>query len=322
MKNKFLISSLVSFLLLGFEVNSPAPARAAAISFAVPKTLVLYDSASGTIPSAPLMGFLGFPQDGALLFYADGAAVLDTTIAGSDTYAGWVASGAASPGFPFLDQTAGFQIHFILQVENESHIRDNRAGFSIIVLGGDTKGIELAFWEHEIWAQSDEATGGLFRRGEGAAFDTTVGPVEYQVSITDNTYTLTANHEPLLSGPVRDYTAFDGFPDPYETPNFLFLGDNTTSAQARVRLSFVSITGSEPSTPAVTGTGPNPGTPIPTEPSAPFPSATKVASPAPSDGISSFCPSTWLLSTMTMTVVVLHGRSRRVRWRHLPQNRE
>jgi hypothetical protein len=41
---------------------------------------------------------------------------------------------------------------------------------------------------------------------------------------------------------LRDYTNFSGPIDPYETPNFIFMGDNTTSAEARIKLSFVSVT--------------------------------------------------------------------------------
>jgi hypothetical protein len=45
-------------------------------------------------------------------------------------------------------------------------------------------------------------------------------------------YVLRANGTTILTGPIRDYTAFAGFPDVYETPNFLFLGDDTSSASA------------------------------------------------------------------------------------------
>jgi hypothetical protein len=133
-------------------------------------------------------------------------------------------------------------------VQNESHTNNNRAGFSIIVLSDDNKGIELAFWKNEIWVQNDDTTGGLFKHGEGTIFATTTGFINYQVIVVNDTYTLIADNKPILTGPLRDYSKFDGFPDPYETPNFLFLGDDTTSAQARIRLSFVSVTGTEPAT--------------------------------------------------------------------------
>ena len=107
-----LLHFMVAVLILGqtlFSINRNG-VRAAPIL--TPKTLILYDAASGAIPTAPLMGFLDFPQNTASLSYTDGSTVLDTTAAGSDTYAGWVATAAAAPGFPILDRTAGFQVYF------------------------------------------------------------------------------------------------------------------------------------------------------------------------------------------------------------------
>src|SRR5919106_4590111 len=174
------------------------------------KTLILYDAASGTVPGTPLMNFNDFPPGVALPAYSEGATVMDTT-SGMDTYAGWVASGATTPGFPLLDRTAGFQVQLAIQVEAESHTSNHRSGFSLIILSEDTRGIELAFWQNEIWAQSDDNTGGLFRHGEGIAFATTTGLIDYQVTFLDDTYTVIANTTPILSGPLRDYSKFEGF---------------------------------------------------------------------------------------------------------------
>lgn len=77
----------------------------------------------------------------------------------------------------------------------------------------------------------------------------TTSLANYQITISADTYTLSANGTSILTGPLRDYSSFEGFPDPYQTPNFLFIGDNTTSAQARIRLGYVSVTGTE-STPS------------------------------------------------------------------------
>ncbi|HSL42974.1 MAG TPA: hypothetical protein VK897_06045 [Anaerolineales bacterium] len=261
------------------------------------KTLILYDAASGSIPGVPLISFTDFPPGAALPTYLNGVTVMDTTAAGNDTYAGWVSNGTTTPGFPILDRTAGFQVNFSIHVELASHESPHRAGFSVIVLGADAKGVELAFWENEIWAQSDDATGGLFRHGEGVAFATTAGLTDYQVTIVDDTYTLTANADPILSGPVRDYSAFDGFPDPYETPNFLFLGDDTTSAQARVQLSFISVTGTEPAAPTSTITVVSTSTPAPIASSTPLPSATPAPSPTPVGRALQSCPSAWIFLT-------------------------
>jgi hypothetical protein len=239
---------------------------------------------------------------------------MDTTTAGKDTYAGWIASGATTPGFPLLDRTVGFQVDFSIQVEKESHANNHRSGISLIILGQDAKGIEIAFWQNEIWAQSDENTGGLFRHGEGVSFKTNTGLIDYQLTILEDSYTLTANAQPLLTGPLRDYSKFQGFPNPYETPNFLFLGDDTTSAQARVRVSFLSVTGTEPVTPtasiAITSTSVSSPTPQPTESPTPRPSLTPVPSPTPASKGPGLCPPSGLLVMMIIAVRLIKEKGR------------
>lgn len=279
--------------MLGLALFSVNRSGVHAAPVLTPKTLILYDAASGAIPSAPLMGFLDFPQNTASLSYTDGSTVLDTTAAGSDTYAGWVATAAASPGFPILDRAAGFQVNFTVQVEDETHSSGHRAGFSFIVLSQDGRGIELGFWEDQIWAQADDRTGGLFTRAEDVSFPASADFTEYQVTVMGDAYTLAANGETVLTGPLREYSAFSGFPDPYETPNFLFLGDNTTRAQARVRLRFVSILGSEPVAASPTATIST--TPPGTEPSMPLPGVpTPAPSPTPAGTVTELCPSGWI----------------------------
>ena len=273
------------------------------------KTLVLYDAASGDIPSTSVMSFTDFPSGVALPTFSDGATVVDTTISGTDTYAGWVASEATTPGFPILDSTVGVRVNFTLQVESEAHTKTDRAGFSVIILDNDAKGIELSFWENEIWVKSDDATGGLFKHGEGIAFGTSA-LTDYQVIFMGDTYTLTANAEPLLTGRLRDYSAFAGFPDPYETPNFLFLGDNTTSAQARVRLRFVSVTGTEPVVSTSTG-----AISLPTALSTPQPQSSVTPNPAlpPSKPVFELCPSGWLVGVVAIASTMRIRKLRRHR---------
>ena len=236
---------------------------------------------------------------------------MDTTVSSKDTYAGWVASGAITPGFPILDRTAGFQVNFSIQVENESHSNNHRAGFSMIILSEDARGVELAFWQNEIWVQSDENTGGLFRHGEGVAFATSNGLIDYQVTVLDDSYTLTANMEPILTGPLRDYSNFEGFPDPYQTPNFLFLGDDTTSAEARIRLSLLSATGTQPIVPTatITSTSISSPTPIPTDSPTPAPSATPLPAPTPTSKGFEFCSSSgFLIMVIAIMVIKRTGR--------------
>jgi hypothetical protein len=245
MNKKTALFVVVFFSFFGSVLFSLNPERAGAISWVGGETLVLYDAALGAIPAAPLMNFSDFPPGAAAPKYENGMTIMDTVTPGNSTYAGWISNVTATSGFPILDRAAGFQVDFTFQVDNESHTNNNRSGFSVIILSNDAKGIELAFWENEIWAQDDDTTGGLFKHGEGTIFATTTGPINYQVIVVNSTYTLTANTKPILTGPIRDYTKFDGFPNPYKTENFLFLGDDTTSARARIRLSFVSVTGTE-----------------------------------------------------------------------------
>jgi hypothetical protein len=169
---------------------------------------------------------------------------LDTTIVNMGAYAGYFGEPNTAPGIPIMDRTTGFTLTFSTQVEAEAHANNDRAGFSVIVLSDDSKGIEMAFWEDEIWVQDDDAEdpGDLFTHAEGVVYSTTTALETYKLTILSDTYTLTVGASTILTGRLRDYSNFSGPIDPYETPNFIFLGDNTTSAEARIRLSFVSVT--------------------------------------------------------------------------------
>ena len=313
MKKWIFFPSLFSLILgSGFYSNHLHDSQAVLVDA---KTLVLYDATSRDIPNKSLMIFTDFPPGSASLGYTEDVTVLDTTASGSDTFAGWVSSQATIQGFPILDRTAGVQVTFTLQIESETHANNNRAGFSMIVLDQDAKGIELSFWENAIWAQGDENTGGLFRHGEGTTFVTT-SMVDYQLTIAGDIYTLTANSEPILTGPVRNYRSFNGFPDPYETPNFLFMGDDTTSSQARIRLRFVSITGIEPAIPTASYTGTSPSTPIPTASPVPSPSTTPIPSPTPTPTrrVIEFCPFSWVFGIARFAnIMVKRNRQRQAK---------
>ncbi|GAB4578514.1 MAG: hypothetical protein Fur0022_12490 [Anaerolineales bacterium] len=275
----FLTVSLLSLFALSlFILANPGKANPPAGNF----TLLLYDAATGTVPQAPWMNFASVPPGITPVF--QGSSTLLDTLANNNIYAGWVSEGTLTPDFPILNHETGFQVDFTVQIGEEIHANNNRAGYSVILLGEDAKGIELAFWENEIWAQNDPATGGLFTHGEGVVF-TTTNFTTYQIIIVSNTYTLTADTLPILTGPVRDYSDFNGFPDPYETPNFLFIGDDTTSARARIRLTYVSITGTGQPTPTPTLTEtPDPSwtlTPTPTETATLTPTLTATLTPTP-----------------------------------------
>lgn len=156
--------------------------------------------------------------------------------------------GLKNPAFPVLDPTTGFKLSFELEIVSEAHVSNDRAGFSVILLGSDAMGIEIGFWEDEIWAQTDSP---LFTHDtvEQAFFDTTDGEVLYELTIQNGNYALIADGGFLFGGAVRDYSDFAGFPNPYILPNYVFLGDDTGSAQAESIIGSISIEAiPEPST--------------------------------------------------------------------------
>ena len=187
----------------------------------------LYDASLGTLPEAQGWSY-GVIDFGTLKTMAGNSVLLDTSVS-TLTSAGWSRIAA-----PPLDRSRGFTLLFTAQLNAEAHNNGNRAGFSVIVLGPDTNGIELAFWTNTIFAQSGPP--GLFTHAEDVAFTTTGSFVEYALTLGATNYVLRANGTPVLSGPVRDYTSFSGPVNPYRTPNFMFFGDDTTSASASVNV--------------------------------------------------------------------------------------
>jgi hypothetical protein len=193
-------------------------------------TIKLYDSGLNTFPVS--QGWFAFTP-GATQTSGPGGTILDTTAANS-----------LQAGYARIDQnldaTAGYTIRLDLQVLSEAHGSSDRAGVSLLVLSSNQRGIELGFWQDSIWAQN---TG--FTQGESTPFNTTSGIQRYDLSISGSTYSLYANGNTILSGPLRDYTSsnasFLGIPV-YQTPNLLFLGDNTTSARGRFQVSQMELT--------------------------------------------------------------------------------
>ena len=203
------------------------------------RTYILYDADLGTLPGSQGFVYLSDPSPAeATQEYDEGATVLDTTAQQSDK-AGYFASPLS---VPVLNHARGFTVAFTVQIESEAHSSEHRAGFSVIVLGDDLLGIELGFWEDRIWAQEGGEGPLLFTQAEYAPWDTVAGLVLYRLAFSESGYTLSVDEAPVLTGALRDYTAFTGQPDPYEIPNLVFIGDNTSSADARVRIAAVSIT--------------------------------------------------------------------------------
>jgi hypothetical protein len=224
---------VLCYLVMAASSSAAAPAATAPI--------VLYDGALGTLPDAQGFTFLAVPSVSPTV--SNGATILDTS---RNTYAGYFSR--STPQL-VLDRVVGYTISFTVQVEQEDHSgsdRNNdeiedRAGFSLIVLSSDKRGIELGFWKDRIWAQEGGTGSTLFTQAEGAAFDTQSGRRPYTLAVQGDTYALSSNGAPILSGNLRDYTALSSPPDPYETPNLIFLGDDTSSASAKIQLAYVAV---------------------------------------------------------------------------------
>lgn len=187
---------------------------------------------------------------------SNGKTTLDTT-PDFKYYAGYT----GKPDFvPILDPATGFKLTFTIQIETEMHDSNDRAGLSVILLGKEHLGIELGFWPDQIWAQKDDP---LFTHGEEVAFDTASSMKTYELTIKDTTYTLTSGGTTLLTGNVRDYSAFDppeGLPNVYGYTNFVFMGDNSSRSRAKVNISYVEITSQGYNNLVVTKTGTGNGT--------------------------------------------------------------
>ncbi len=242
-----------SALLIGAGVLSLVAGRAAA-------AVALYD---GTQPGLPQsQGWLAYKlilgTATTTLTAGAGPTILDTTAAGlNGEYAGFSnfapTGSLVNPAFPTLSPTTGFDLTFNVKLDSESHGSNNRAGFSVLLLGNDLNGIELGFWPGQVWAQSDSP---IFTHGEQTTgFDPSTGFHQYDLNVSGTTYTLTADGTQILTGATRNYTANSlAFPlnVPYSTPNFVFLGDDTTSARGAAEIQSIGVSVPEPTTGVLT----------------------------------------------------------------------
>lgn len=211
----------------------------AALVFTITASARAIDLYNGTLPTPPEeQGWLTFGAIGGtpVRTTAAGKTSLDTTAANSmqGGYSNYFGASPLNPLFPVLDRTDGFVVTLDMRVLSESHVSNNRAGVSLIALASDLLGIEVAFWEDEVWVQS----GPDFIHAEGVAFDTTAAMTRYELSIHGGTYSIAANGNPILTGNLRNYSAFG---PPYSLPNFMFLGDNTTSAAGSFEFSRLAV---------------------------------------------------------------------------------
>ncbi len=211
----------------------------------------LFDATLGTTPAAQGWLFLANPIFGHSVSQTPGPAfaTLDSLSPRSDQggYFSYFHPNLPAP----LDRNAGFVVRFGLRIDAEGHNTrddngdgiDDRAGFSLIVVTSDLRALELGFWQNEVWAYADDSTGAedLFTHAEGAAYDTTAARTDYELFVHRDRYTLLGAGVIILCGPLRDYSAFSGSPDVYETANFVFFGDDTASAESRAEIAYLAI---------------------------------------------------------------------------------
>jgi len=145
------------------------------------------------------------------------------------------------PGIGTLNSSVGFTVLFTVQItlNSEDHSgSDNRAGFSVIVLDSNAEGVELGFWEDEIWAQDDSPLH-THSTTEKKAFNTTTALTQYQLVFQGTTYSLSSGGSDLFNGDLKDYSASTN--PVYDLENFMFFGDNTTSASGEVSISRIEL---------------------------------------------------------------------------------
>ncbi|MEG4148807.1 choice-of-anchor Y domain-containing protein, partial [Microcoleus sp. Pol12B5] len=166
---------------------------------------------------------------------------------------------------PVIDRTLGYNIRFDVKINSESHTfadsdknadgLSDRAGFSLVAISSDgQKGVEIGFWDNEIWVQKDgiSDSGPLFTHDTANAspdrwLGNTTQLSSYELAVLGDNFTLFRNGTAILNNrPLRNYTSFTGLINPYTTPNFLFLGDDTTSASASFELKNVAVKSAEP----------------------------------------------------------------------------
>lgn len=221
---------------------------------------VLYDGALGGAMDAQGWSYgaanlavLQNPQVGltamATYGFVNGATQLTTTARMDD------AAGFGLRDTAVLDRMRGYTLTFAIETISETHSSLDRAGFSVIVIGDDLLGLEVGIWENEVWVQEGGTEPDLFTHAEGISVATTA-MTTYMLAVKDAGYTLTVGNE-VLTGTLRDYTAEPplippGFPipippsladfvDPYEVPNLIFMGDDTSSAAGETRISYVAL---------------------------------------------------------------------------------
>lgn len=230
-------------------------------------TLLLYEgklTSSSTPDTFSTPAYLSYYADSSAVIRSSGSelgsidsvsttivyARLDTTSANS-ARAGYsnykpLTTALVNTQFPTLNGSEGFSLSFTLRIKLEGHANLDRAGFSVTLLDRNGRGVELGFWTNEIWAQQ---LGFVHGTGtEASKIDTTQWR-SYDLLVLNGNYYLSSGSQLFIYGGARAY----GSSPPYNLSNFLFLGDNTTNANAQWDLARLALRRADlPATNAVT----------------------------------------------------------------------
>ncbi len=231
----------------GFSRQNPG--TPALMSAPLAMVINLYDAALAALPNA--QGWLAY---GSSLLATPRRSSAGTTLSSLPSLAGLagfsnvaaLVPSLVNSSFPSLDASAGFALNFRLNLLEEVHQLSTRAGFSAILLGEGPNplGIELGFHRDAIFSLLG-GSAPLQSVGEWAGGLDLSRPIDFSLRILGQSYYLLADNRLLLSGSLQDYSDASVNPllpfNPYTVSNFLFLGDNTTSAGSRVELGSVSL---------------------------------------------------------------------------------
>ena len=209
-------------------------------------TTVLYDGSLGTLPSAQgwvyqTLKIVAPPVQSIENSNGTSVVKLDTTQSLFER-AGYGRQDHT------LDADLGYTVRIDIRIASETHNDDDRAGVSLLVLSEDpTKALELSFWENEVWVQDDNDVPALLfvnshDPNENFAMDTTTSIVTYKLSVLGDSYELKADGALIITGLMRDYTAFTDTLNPYTQSSSIGISDNTTSAQGIVEIARVELT--------------------------------------------------------------------------------
>ncbi len=217
----------------------------------------MYDASLNTTPDAQGWVYVSNPLVGAQASQSVAGGILSlNTRSVIGEQAGYFskipAIAYAHPDHPTIDLSVSpFSIEFTMRQVDGSDTVDadplalgqrNRGGFAVMVITDDLRGIEIQFQTDHIVALDNANT--AFPVGEVEPFDTTAVLHDYELGLSANGYQLVVDGSVLLEGPLRDYTSIApaqpiGFP--YNTPSFLFFGDDTGRGEALTELTRFAV---------------------------------------------------------------------------------